>query len=125
MRFEGGLSGTILLTSGELVVAKDVQVLGPGAAVIIVNGGAAGRIFDIGADSQVLIQGLTIAEGTAGSGGGIRSHGDLTLQGVVVEFCHSSRGGGIQNRFGQLTLRSSTVRSFRKSKCRVGQSLVH
>jgi len=42
-----GVSGTILLTSGELLVTNSVTILGPGPADLAVNGNAASRVFHI------------------------------------------------------------------------------
>src|SRR6266849_978481 len=39
--------GTIILTSGELVVAKSVTIHGPGAAQLSVSGNATSRVFHI------------------------------------------------------------------------------
>src|SRR5438876_8223193 len=39
------VTGTITLTSGELLVGKSVTISGPGAANLAVNGNAAGRVF--------------------------------------------------------------------------------
>ena len=57
-----GLSGTILLTSGELQVTHNVTIDGPGAANLAVNGNATFRVFDNFA-SNVTISGLTITNG--------------------------------------------------------------
>ena len=113
IRFAAGLSGTIRLASGELVLTKDVRILGPGATSIIVSGGGTQRAFHVRFGPRVLIRGLTIAEGLAGStgGGGVRNLGILTLEEVVVAFCHSDHGGGIATLAGgRLTVLDSTVR---------------
>ena len=59
-----GVSGTILLTSGELVVDKSVTILGPGPGNLTVDGNAASRVFRIKTPGHtVSIDGLTIANG--------------------------------------------------------------
>src|SRR5262249_17249398 len=63
--FQPGLSGTITLTSGELMIAKDLTITGPGASVITVSGSHASRVFNIAATFTVDISGLTIADGRA------------------------------------------------------------
>jgi len=40
-----GVAGTILLTTGHLVVSKSVTILGPGPATLSVDGNAASRVF--------------------------------------------------------------------------------
>src|SRR6516162_2302186 len=73
--FQPGLSGTITLTTGELLIAKDLTIAGPGAGVLTVSGNQASRVFNIAATDTVTISGLTIADGrllSVGSfGGGI------------------------------------------------------
>src|SRR5215472_15019234 len=56
--FEAGLSGTIILTTGELAINKDLTIAGPGADVITVSSNHASRVFDIGGTFTVSISGL-------------------------------------------------------------------
>src|SRR6516225_5178402 len=81
VHFRSGLTGTITLTSGELLIAKDLTIVGPGADVIAVSGNHAGRVIGIDATVAVAISGLSIADGNAGysNGGGITNAGTLTL----------------------------------------------
>src|SRR5215472_795831 len=57
-----GVSGTILLTSGELQINHNVTINGPGAGNLAVNGNAASRVFENFA-SNVTISGFTITNG--------------------------------------------------------------
>src|SRR6516164_4234442 len=45
--FQPGLSGTITLTSDELLIDKDLNIAGPGAGVITVSGDNASRVFEL------------------------------------------------------------------------------
>src|SRR5215471_1783238 len=68
-----GVSGTILLTSGELQITHNVTINGPGAGNLAVNGNATFRVFDNFA-SNVTISGFTITNGFSNDyngGGGI------------------------------------------------------
>src|SRR5262249_23584395 len=82
-----GISGTIILTSGQLLVSKSVTIAGPGANRLTISGNYAQRVLFInpgapGAASPpsgpfptVSISGVTLAHGNAqggagGSGGG-------------------------------------------------------
>src|SRR5262245_26549866 len=47
--FQPGMSGTITLTSGELMIAKGLTVAGPGATAITVSGNRAARVFNVAA----------------------------------------------------------------------------
>src|SRR5690348_13383472 len=58
-----GVSGTILLTSGELQITHNVTIEGPGAASLAVDGNAASRVFENIA-ANVTISGLTITNGS-------------------------------------------------------------
>src|SRR5437660_3141636 len=66
-----GVTGTILLTSGELLVTNSVTILGPGPANLAVNGNAASRVFHIAPSNTATIASLTITNGRADAGGGI------------------------------------------------------
>jgi hypothetical protein len=114
-----GLSGSILLTSGKLLVAGSVTILGPGPANLAVNGNAASGVFNI-SGSVVTIAGLTITNGMASgnfpanSGGGIYSAaGSLTVSNCTLNGNSAQHGGGIYNdgafRNATLTLRASNL----------------
>ena len=83
-----GVSGTILLTSGELQINHNVTINGPGAQHLAVNGNATFRVFENFA-SDVTISGFTVTNGLPptgdnNGGGGILSHGGLTLIGTSI-----------------------------------------
>ena len=52
INFASGLSGTINLTSGELAIAKNLTIQGPGTATITVSGGGTQRVFHTPPSSQ-------------------------------------------------------------------------
>ena len=60
------LSGTILLTSGELQITHNVAIDGPGAGNLAVSGNATFRVFENFA-SDVTISGFTITNGFVGA----------------------------------------------------------
>jgi hypothetical protein len=101
--FQADLTGTIVLTTGELALTKDLIIAGPGADVLTVSGNHASRVFNIRNTFTVTISGMTIADGSAGVGGGINNDGALTVANCT--FCgntaHSTvangAGGGIAN----------------------------
>ena len=132
------VAGTITLTSGELLVVKDLTIAGPGASSLAISGHTNSRVFEIGSNVRVSITGLTIRDGhapdgaTAGAsgahGGGIYNAGNLTLGACAVSsnsagngFSYVPRpgvygsaggpgglGGGIYNG-GTLALASCTI----------------
>src|SRR5215467_3750270 len=71
------VSGTIGLTTGELMVNSSITVLGPGADNLAVNGNAKSRVFYIAPDTSVSISGLSITNGNVPfeNGGGIYNSG--------------------------------------------------
>jgi len=116
-----GVSGTILLTGGELQITHNVTINGPGAGTLAVNGHHNFRVFENFA-SDATISGLTITNGesvdTTG-GGGILNHGGLTLSGTSilsnnVGYCGIScsplGGGGIfSDSGGTLTVTNCII----------------
>src|SRR5207249_4549577 len=119
---EFSVAGTITLISGELLVDKNVAIMGPGAANLAVDGNAAGRVFHIGSGKIVAISDLTITNGNAWGpgfwdpvGGGIyNDHATLTVSRCTLSGnSASSDGGGIYNAGVEgnatLTLSASTL----------------
>src|SRR6202011_2926723 len=98
--FAPGFNATITLTSGELLVNRDITINGPGANLAVVNGNNASRVIHIAPGRSISISGLTIQGGNAGSqfGGGIyNDHSALTLIGCGVSGSSAAFGGGIYN----------------------------
>jgi N-acetylneuraminic acid mutarotase len=92
---EFAVTGTIGLTSGELLVNHSITISGPGADNLAVNGNANSTVFHIATGETVIISGLTISNGSAGSGGGIHNdHAALTLNNCTIT---GNSGGGIYN----------------------------
>jgi len=95
------VTGTIGLTSGELLVTKNITISGPSAENLAVNGNAKSTEFHVAPGETVTISGLTIINGyTTGFGGGIHNdHASLTLNNCTVTANNGSgsQGGGIYN----------------------------
>jgi len=89
-----------------------VTIRGPGAGILAISGGNAGRVFDVSKGVLVTISNLTIKDGEPGegypNGGGIYNEGTLTLTNTTVSGNRALGGGGIDNA-GTLTLINSTV----------------
>lgn len=105
-----GVSGTITLTSGQLLVDKSVTINGAGAEVLALDGNAISRVFEIvGGAKTVSISGVTIRNGQGGNGGGIENAATVTL--TIVNSTLSGNaaglGGGVFNS-GTLTIINST-----------------
>jgi hypothetical protein len=114
---------TVNLTTGELVVNKNLTITGPRDNRLTVRRNThalAFRIFHITSSTAVVfISGLTISNGNAGDdgdGGGIRSSGVLKLtdstisgnQAVGTELI-GGHGGGVLNENGTMTITRCTI----------------
>ena len=105
-----GVSGTITLTSGQLLVDKSVTINGAGAEVLALDGNAISRVFEIvGGAKTVSISGLTIRNGQGGNGGGIENAATvtLTIMNSTLSGNAAGLGGGVFNS-GTLTIINST-----------------
>jgi N-acetylneuraminic acid mutarotase len=105
------VTGTIGLTSGELLVAKNITISGPGAENLAIDANDQSRVFHIASGQTVTISGLTVTHGHASdSGGGIyNDHAVLTLNNCTISdnSATGNLGGGIHNdgtNIGQATL---------------------
>ena len=111
INFDAAVTGTITLTSGELLVNDSITINGPGANILAVNGNAASRVFHISSGKTVIISGLTITNGgVVPNGGGIlNDHATLTVNNCTVSgnTIFSGTGGGIFNNAA--TRRSATA----------------
>ncbi len=111
------VTGTISLTSGELLVDKSVTISGSGTGTLAVDGDFTSRVLHIASGKTVSISGLTLTNGSAGSENGgeiLNDHAILTMDSCAVRNSgDSSRGGGIYNDgsagSGALTILNSTV----------------
>jgi CSLREA domain-containing protein len=106
------VTGTITLTSGELVIHTNLTIQGPGATKLTISRDSAAPQFGVLVVSNGVVRfaGLTIRGGNAAfNGGGIRNRGVLSLDHCVIANCVSgSMGGGIFNgTTGHLTVSNS------------------
>ncbi|MDQ4122428.1 MAG: carboxypeptidase regulatory-like domain-containing protein [Acidobacteriota bacterium] len=111
---------TITLTLGELLIDKNLTIIGKGARLLTISGNDASRVFShFGSSSTVVnITGLTVANGFTDSiGGGIYNgkNGTLNLSSVTIRNNTSGKphfagsgGGGIANE-GKLNVDGSTI----------------
>src|SRR6266566_5498950 len=97
---EFAVTGTISLTSGELVIDKNITISGPGSNSLTVrpSSGSFFRVFDVMPSHSITIQGITISFGYAGSaqGGGIYldEHVTATIADCVLTNNYTGDIGG-------------------------------
>jgi hypothetical protein len=116
--FQLGLSGTITLMTGELLINKDLTIAGPGAALIRISANHASRVFEIAPSISVSISMLTMADGRVvgmnAQGGGVWNAGtltvtDSTVSGSSASGYHASGGGIYNTNAGMMTVSSSNL----------------
>ena len=102
------VSGTIALTAGPLVIRKNLSIVGPGAASLMLRGDGSSRVFAI-ETATVSISGVAISGGVADYGGGILNSGRLTLTDCVLSSNAATMFGGAIFNSGTLRLVRSVV----------------
>jgi beta-glucanase (GH16 family) len=110
---------TIALTSGPLILSKNINIDASSAPGVTISGGGAVRVLEVNAGATASVTGLTLADGYGWQlAGGVLNNGNLTLDRVIVrdntmatdagDFWQG--GGGIYSGDGaSLTLIDSTV----------------
>ncbi|MFM9962861.1 MAG: Calx-beta domain-containing protein [Planctomycetaceae bacterium] len=103
----------ITLSGTELAIKSDLNIIGPGADRLAIDGNQASRVFNVSDNNfstlrMVLISGLTITNGrvSSGAGAGIANQESLTLQQAAVS---NNTGSGIDHAIGTLSIRQSTI----------------
>lgn len=103
--------GTIILTSGELKINKNLTITGSGKENLAISGNDASRVFYI--FDTVSISGLTIKNGNInieeGYGGGIYTWATVTMTDCTISNNSAQYGGGIANHGGTVTLTDCTI----------------
>ena len=120
---DGSLSGgVILLSSGPLVINKNLNVVGLGSISNSINANSLSRALQIEAGNTVLFRGFTLAlglangAGDAGRGGTILNRGTLTLNDVKVLGGRAAvEGGGIYSS-GSLSISRSVIKNGQSPK---------
>ena len=108
------VTGTITLTTGELTIANDITLTGPGSANLSIDAAGNSRVMTVQNGLDVTISDITITGGrVAGNGGGIRSYASyLAINNAVISDNTSSSsyaGGGINHSYYGSTIKLSNV----------------
>jgi hypothetical protein len=93
--FQPGLTGTIILTTGELELHNSITIQGPGADGLAVSGNDASRVFEVFGGATVTLADLTITHGqisvsgtgnVTALGGGVyvNANAALTVHGAIL-----------------------------------------
>jgi hypothetical protein len=95
-----GITGTIVLSTGELLVDKSITIDGPGSDNLTVVGNQPDRVFHISGGVITTLAGLGIMNGgdEYTIGGGIHNdHSTLAIDRCTVSDNHAAVGGGVYN----------------------------
>ena len=104
--FDPSTNGTPIVLDEDLIaITKNLRIIGNGREQTIISGGGNSRVFSIRNGALVRIRDLTIRDGFAAKGGGVRVRTGCTLylSDVDIRECIGSGpradegGGGIQN----------------------------
>ncbi|MFL5242059.1 MAG: hypothetical protein ACJ8FY_08120 [Gemmataceae bacterium] len=113
--FAPSLDGqTITLTSGQLIIKKNLTIAGPGAGQLTISGNHASRVFEVAKMENVSLSGLTISNaysGTSGYGGAIETYGTLTVSNSALAYNSAFAGGGIYNHASGTLMVSNSILS--------------
>jgi hypothetical protein len=119
--FKSGLSGAIHLKSALPTITKSVDIKGPGASKLTIDGGGHFQIFEIN-DGPIEneISGLTLERGTAPNGGAIETYSELELSDSTLLDNYASDGGAVFSDGGGLEIAYST---FEHNTARYGSAI--
>ncbi len=110
--FDTSLHGTILLTSSDLSITRNLTIRGPGAGILSISSGKSGHIVHVVQEVTVTISGLTFKDSETFRGI-LDNEGMLMLANSTVsgnKATGNGSGGGILNALsGMLTVSNSTV----------------
>jgi hypothetical protein len=99
------VTGTITLTSGGLLIAKNVTVSGPGSNQLSIDGNQAVIVFGIFPNKTVTISGLTIRNANVGAGVW-NEHGTLSVSNCTVT---SNSYDALYNHAGTLHVNNCVI----------------
>lgn len=111
-----GATGDDDVTSGDINITAlgttTIAGAGPDRTIIDATGFPANgtdRVFAVGKGATVVLSGMTIRGGNAGSGGGINNGGTLTVSNVILSGNYAKFNGGAIYNNGMLQVVNSTI----------------
>ena len=110
----GSGAQTITLANGQITLAKDVMVNGPGANLLSISGGGASQILSVGSGVTAAVSGLTFTNATGGAsalGGAIANSGNLSITNSSISgntITSIGSGAGVYNS-GTLNVSGSNI----------------
>ncbi len=101
--------------TGDLDINDDLNIVGTGAGITVINGGGIDRVIHITSAYTVnishldLVNGYYFVFGVSNGGGVLNTDGDLTLTFTTIKGNISFYGGGIANLSGIVNIFNSTI----------------
>ena len=87
IQFDPSLDGQpIVLTSGELLIERDLSIWGRGSENTILSGNRRSRVLHVSEGSTVAVAAVTVSNGSAEHSAGIMNYGELTLTDSAVRY---------------------------------------
>lgn len=77
----------IYLSANEIIVDKDLTILGPQGASVFINGTYAPRIFKVTANNSLTLSGISMIGGTVQNGSVILNEGTVTIDDAFILNC--------------------------------------
>lgn len=108
--FSSSLSGdSIVLSSGEIQISKNLTITGPGADKLRIVSNNTSRIFSIDSNISIKITGLSLMRAKSTThGGAILNKGTLTLEHCYFAYNHAAYSGGAIFNKGEIDISYST-----------------
>ncbi|MFN7929188.1 MAG: choice-of-anchor Q domain-containing protein [Blastocatellia bacterium] len=122
--FASNVTGVITLTSGELVIGKNLTIQGPGEQVLSISGNLSSRVFRITNGATASLTGLKIEKGKVDGGNSaeIIWGGGILNEASTLQMSHciisgnsiggssgGNYGGGLATRVGTLIMTDCTL----------------
>lgn len=113
IHFDATIAGeTIVLTTGEIAIAKAITIEGPVPAGMTISGNLSSRVFRVSPDGDVVLRNLSIVNGRSSSGAGVFNEGTVIIDHTLLANNEADADGGglgIAGISQQATIVNSTM----------------
>lgn len=96
-------------SSLTVAAGNEVNIIGPGADKLTIDGQDAATVFNIASGATTTLRGLHVTQGGGMSGSAIISRGTLTIDQSLIDESIARTGGGVNAISGTLNITNSTI----------------